>query len=363
MRLPSGPPRLSLPALPLLALIVVLLLVRPPTSSALSAGPGPGPGAAAAGDPRPSRGGGGVRPAGDDAPLSPPRRRRRMRMRIPVLRYEDGWACVNKPAGLTVHRGRGTPRGRPVLRGLLRRQLSRKIFPVHRLDHRTSGAILIAFDAGTTARLQASLTSGDAVKGYLALVRGDVTETTGMMAGMGPGDRVTVDRPLRGTDGIVREAKTDFVLLSSGTTVGEDGDGDGDGGDGRVPGACSVLLCHPRTGRTHQIRRHARSPLGHPILGDTQHGDSHANRWWRTERGLDRLGLHCLSLDLPPMEGTEDGDGDGRIRIVAPLPPELAEFFAREDMAELWERAVGVEPKLATEFYDFRGGTFGRRGE
>ena len=63
------------------------------------------------------------------------------------------------------------------------------------------------------------------------------------------------------------------------------------------------------------------------------------------------------------MEGTEDGDGDGRIRIVAPLPPELAEFFAREDMAELRERAVGVEPKLATEFYDFRGGTFGRRGE
>ena len=33
----------------------------------------------------------------------------------------------------------------------------------------------------------------------------------------------------------------------------------------------------------------------HPILGDSTHGDTRVNRWWREEHGLTRLGLHCLT--------------------------------------------------------------------
>ena len=67
--------------------------------------------------------------------------------------------CVNKPAGMTMYRS-FRARSHPfVLTTLLKRQLSRKVYPVHRLDHRTSGAILFAFDSQTCANLHTSLTT------------------------------------------------------------------------------------------------------------------------------------------------------------------------------------------------------------
>ena len=60
---------------------------------------------------------------------------------------------------MTVHRSHRARAHEFVLSTLLKRQLSRKVYPVHRLDHRTSGAILFAFDSKTCADLHASLTS------------------------------------------------------------------------------------------------------------------------------------------------------------------------------------------------------------
>lgn len=68
----------------------------------------------------------------------------RKRQRIPVMHYDDNWVCVDKPCGMTVHRSKSTPKHKQVLTTAVKRQLSRKAFPVHRLDHRTSGAILFA---------------------------------------------------------------------------------------------------------------------------------------------------------------------------------------------------------------------------
>ena len=45
----------------------------------------------------------------------------------------------------------------------------------------------------------------------------------------------------------------------------------------------------PLTGRTHQIRVHAASGLGHPVLGDRLYGD---------EYSADRLCLHAQSLTI-----------------------------------------------------------------
>jgi 23S rRNA-/tRNA-specific pseudouridylate synthase len=55
----------------------------------------------------------------------------------------------------------------------------------------------------------------------------------------------------------------------------------------------TLVTASPQTGRTHQIRRHAATSLGMPIIGDTLHGDSKMNRWWRQQIGLNRLALHC----------------------------------------------------------------------
>jgi tRNA pseudouridine65 synthase len=282
---------------------------------------------------------------------------RRERPRIPVLQYHDDWVCVSKPAGLTVHRGGNTSRRQLVLSTLLKRQLARKVFPVHRLDHRTSGAILFSFDSATCGLLQKALTGdgtevndasdGDGIsreKNYIALVRGDWKRK------FAEDEVVTVDRPLNVT-GMMKDASTEFRLLASSP-------GDEDEGP-YSPSACSLVLCTPKTGRTHQIRRHAYS-LGFSIIGDTQHGDSKINRWWRENRDLDRLFLHCLSLSLPPLSTFDETKSKEPVNCVAPLPAELVLVLEREDMKDLWKIAKKKDPRLLLEVFDDRGGTYGR---
>lgn len=211
---------------------------------------------------------------------------KRKRPRVPVLQYHDDWVCVNKPAGMTVHRSKNTSRRQLVLSTLLKRQLARKVFPVHRLDHRTSGAILFAFDSKTCGKLHSLLRAGpqngdgdeDLIndvlemreedkyrpssiggsdKAYIALLRGDWHRK------FGDTTIVTVTKPLKVNE-VMKDAETDFFLLASST---------GDASIPYHPGACSLVLCKPKTGRTHQIRRHAHS-FGFPIIGDSAHGDS-----------------------------------------------------------------------------------------
>ena len=57
----------------------------------------------------------------------------------------------------------------------------------------------------------------------------------------------------------------------------------------------SLFVIRPKTGRYHQVRRHLRD-LTHPILGDSEHGDSKVNRWWRENMDLKRLALHAYSI-------------------------------------------------------------------
>ena len=68
--------------------------------------------------------------------------------------------------------------------------------------------------------------------------------------------------------------------------------------DGRT-----VILFTPETGRTHQLRVHAATGLGTPIVGDPVYGD-----------GRGPMLLHALSLRL-------EREGKAPIEARAPLPP------------------------------------------
>mmetsp|Transcript_13841 Transcript_13841/g.21093 ORF Transcript_13841/g.21093 Transcript_13841/m.21093 type:complete len:299 (-) Transcript_13841:30-926(-) len=242
------------------------------------------------------------------------------RARVPVIRYEDNWVCVNKPAGLSVHRSANSRRNETTLRSLLKRQLARKIFPVHRLDHRTSGAILFAFDAKTTANIHRRLAEGS--KEYIALLRGIWKYEN---------KKVVIDKPLK-VEGVMKDALTEFHLISSSSFC-------------EMP--CTLVSCKPITGRTHQIRRHAYQ-LGHPIIGDSQHGDSRVNRSWRNVRGLDRLALHCLSIQL---------QNDSK-PCIAPIPQQMIQVLQQDIM--FWEEIVNLDPRFMLHEVDERGGTYGR---
>ena len=83
----------------------------------------------------------------------------------------------------------------------------------------------------------------------------------------------------------------------------------------------TLLEARPLTGRTHQIRVHARH-AGHPLAGDDRYGDRAFNRELRS-LGLRRTFLHAHSLGFPhPVQ-------DRWVQVEAPLPPELARVLDR----------------------------------
>ena len=310
----------------------------------------------------------------------------------------------------------------PVLQTAIRRQLSRKPYLVHRLDHRTSGACIVGFTSDMASKLHGRLRGDGATKLYVALVRGDlrdrlrpaaasttaacdridgdegrsdgdgrIIESRGkvpdVMAAAGGGEgrrtdrstndddeycgKITVNLPIKVKAGgieIEKDALTDFYFLSSMTAEDDDDDVDDapKGGTGSttaryVNKSLTLLLCHPRTGRTHQIRRHLRKALTSPVIGDVEHGDSRVNRHWREKVGLDRLGLHCWYLGLPPAAGSSSSPpDDGVIECLAPLTLDFAGPLKHEKLGRLWAEACRVEPRLGMEPYDERGGTFGR---
>jgi tRNA pseudouridine65 synthase len=184
----------------------------------------------------------------------------------------------------------------------------RKVHLVHRLDRAASGCLVIAFDAETTAALQAALTAPEATKQYLAFTRGYFRWD----------DPVHVHKPMRDSQGRMKEAQSVVRV------VGRSFDP-----------WCSLLLVEPTTGRFHQVRRHVRD-LTHPILRDAKHGDSKANVLWRDQWGLPRLGLHCHSLAF-----TLDGE---RIEVTCPPPGDLVRIWQQ---LPWWEEAQRVLPALA----------------
>jgi len=93
------------------------------------------------------------------------------RPRIPILQYTSSHVVINKMPGISVHHSGQSYGRRLVVNTMLKRQLARPVFPVHRLDHRTSGALLFAFTSGDAARLQKALSEGE--KTYVAFVRGE----------------------------------------------------------------------------------------------------------------------------------------------------------------------------------------------
>ncbi len=219
-----------------------------------------------------------------------------------ILASHPDWVVVAKPAGLAVHRGDDT-RDTTFLVQQVRDQVGRRVWPVHRLDRGTSGAVWLSFDPAHLADCQAALAAGE--KRYVALVRGAALSR----------EPVEITNPMKDTKGILREAATWARVLA---TCEEP--------------RCSLVLAKPRTGRFHQIRRHLRD-LSHPVLGDGVHGDSRVNRIWREERGLGRLALHNLSLTVPA----------AGIDVRCPIPDDLRTVWSA---LPLWREALAALPEL-----------------
>jgi tRNA pseudouridine65 synthase len=206
---------------------------------------------------------------------------------IDILFVDPHLVVVDKPSGLLVHRGWDNDddvamfRARDALGGA-------HVFPVHRLDRGTSGALVLARTQEAAAALSLMFEEGRIEKQYLALVRGT------------PPESGTIDYPIqKKEDGPRVPALTRFRRL----------------GRSEVD-RCSLVLAMPETGRLHQIRRHLRH-IDHPLIGDVKHGSGAINRHYRATYGLHRLALHAsyVAFDHPL--------GGPRVVVTAPMPEDL----------------------------------------
>lgn len=220
---------------------------------------------------------------------------------LPLLYQDDRLVAIDKPSGLVVHRS-AQARDSVNCISLLRRQLGRFVFAVHRLDRGASGVLVFALDREAGQVLSATFAEHRALKQYLALVRGYLPE-----AGL-------IDSPLADPGGAgsqpaeTRYTRLATVELSHAVRP-------------HPTARYSLVRAEPLTGRTHQLRRHF-AHIRHPIVGDVNHGDGHHNRLFRRLFGCRRLLLHASRLSLPhPTTGNP-------IAIDAPLPEELCRLFA-----------------------------------
>jgi tRNA pseudouridine65 synthase len=83
---------------------------------------------------------------------------------LPILYQDAHLVAIDKPAGLLVHRtGLDAGETRFAVQ-LLREQIGRPVWPVHRLDKGTSGVLLFALDAGHGRALAQAFEHGGAVR-------------------------------------------------------------------------------------------------------------------------------------------------------------------------------------------------------
>ncbi|MCQ4275308.1 23S rRNA pseudouridine(955/2504/2580) synthase RluC [Stutzerimonas degradans] len=199
--------------------------------------------------------------------------------------YEDKALIVlNKPAGIAVHGGSGLSYG--VIEAL--RQLrpdAKELELVHRLDRDTSGLLMVAKKRSMLRHLHQALRGDGVDKRYMALVRGRwETSKKQVSAPLLKNTLRSGERMVEVTeDG--KEALTLFRVLR------------------RFGDFATLVEARPVTGRTHQIRVHARH-AGHSIAGDSKYGDEEFTREIR-ELGGKRLFLHAYALRVPLPDGGE----------------------------------------------------------
>lgn len=213
--------------------------------------------------------------------------------------HRDGLVLViNKPAGLPVHSVAGG-KSLHLSQLLYAWQYGLKQPPLlaHRLDRDTSGCLILARHRKAMIRMTELFSARQVEKCYWAVLEGIPDAERGTISAplaelKRPGG-VTV-RLARADDGdAALEAVTDWHILATHNRR-------------------TWIEFRPRTGRSHQLRVHAASVLGCPIVGDRLYGRHEATG----------LHLHARSIAFAPRANKPPLD------IKAPVPDALAAALA-----------------------------------
>ena len=241
-----------------------------------------------------------VPPLGDAPPPKagprPVPEREAERLREAVLHKDDDVIVIDKPAGLAVQGGTGTPHHLDAMLDALTFEKSERPRLVHRLDRDTSGVLVLGRSAGAAAKLAEAFRDKTTRKVYWAIVVGRPEIRQGRI------DAALAKRLGRHGERVMR-AEEDDEDARRAVTLYTTLDAAGD--------RAAWLALWPVTGRTHQLRAHC-ALIGNPILGDGKYGGDAAFL-----AGLSRcLHLHAQSISIPHPRG-------GTLSVSAKLPEDL----------------------------------------
>ena len=226
---------------------------------------------------------------------------------LDIVYEDDSLGIVVKPAGVCTHppkdgddrRRIGADGGntmrtavgfalRPPAVGT--RQVLYRPHVCHRLDRLTSGLLLCAKTYPALVALRRGFAERTIHKEYRAVVGGSVD-----------GDEGTIDAPLLDSRGEWVSAVTQWRVLSRARS------------DALPGGDLTELALWPKTGRTHQLRRHAAEILKAPIVGDTKYGGADAGAG---------LFLAAIGLRFPHPEREAE-----EVRAAIEPPPHFEELL------------------------------------
>ena len=209
--------------------------------------------------------------------------------KLDIIFEDEQLRIFNKAAPIPVH-----PCGRYFrnsMTELLKETYPQEIpRPVQRLDAETTGALIFAKTREAAAFLMEEFSCNRVVKEYLALVEGKPSE-----------EKFTVDAPVGKIKGSKRGVGDELINPKSATTNFE---------WLSTIGNRSLLIVHPISGRTNQIRVHLAS-VGLPIINDKVYGEP--------SEPLEQYGLHAFKLKFK--------FNDTEMDIVAPWPEHFQSFF------------------------------------
>jgi tRNA pseudouridine65 synthase len=227
---------------------------------------------------------------------------------LPILFRDETLIAVHKPSGLLVHRTDIDRHETRFAVQILRDQIGRRVYPVHRLDKGTSGVLLFALNREVGQAVSAQFERQEVAKTYLAVVRGWPPES-------GEIDHALVKRyddyevVPEIAESPPQQAVTRFRRLATcelPLTVD------------RYPTSRYALLeLQPLSGRRHQLRRHLKH-ISHPVIGDATYGKGRHNRLFQTLFGCHRMLLASVETRL-----THPVTGEA-LTLTAPLAEDFA---------------------------------------
>ena len=185
---------------------------------------------------------------------------------IKILYKDETLAVAVKPAGVLSQPDRT---GEDSMVTLLKAQLGREVFPVHRLDRAVGGLMIFAMSKAAAGKLSALVTSDSFEKEYTAVIHGVPAEEKGeLLDFLFHDSRKNLTSVVPSTHKDAKEARLAYTLLAK-----------------DMEGEFSLVRVRLYTGRTHQIRVQFAS-RSMPLAGDGKYG------------ARDRMGLALWSSRL-----------------------------------------------------------------